>query len=136
MKEYGSVGSRSKLYSIDLGRRSLRTLGLRKSGDLLLALDKELVTYNPDGQKIKNVGVCGTKDAFNVTCYVESLVLLEEGHEVLEEAQLILFLIFDTCFLFRKYDQLGCDVYTLMLLDVYTSMLLITLLNANVVLSY
>lgn len=100
---------------------------------MLLVLHKELVSYNPDSQKVKNVGVCGAKDAFHVNTYVESLVLLEEGHEILEEAQysadewnlwstqmssflndllLILFLICDTCFSFKKYDQLGCDVYT------------------------
>ncbi|KAM7503211.1 hypothetical protein LguiB_002115 [Lonicera macranthoides] len=34
-----------------------------------------------------NLGVNSTKDVFSVASYVESLVLLEEGHEVLGEAQ-------------------------------------------------
>ncbi|KAM7497889.1 hypothetical protein LguiA_022303 [Lonicera macranthoides] len=88
MKEYGSVWSWSKLYSIiDLGLGFLRILGLRKNGDLLLASDHDLVSYNSDGQNIKNLGVSSTIDSFHATSYVESLVLLKEGYEVPKEAQ-------------------------------------------------
>ncbi|KAM7503209.1 hypothetical protein LguiB_002113 [Lonicera macranthoides] len=87
MKEYGSVGSWSKLYSINLQRRLVRTLGLRKNGDLLLAVGKDLVSYNPESEKFKNLGVRSARDAFHVASYVESLVLLKEGHEVPVEAQ-------------------------------------------------
>ncbi|KAM7503210.1 hypothetical protein LguiB_002114 [Lonicera macranthoides] len=86
MKEYGSVWSCSKLYSVDLGLEFLRILGLRKNGDLLLASNQDLVSYNPDSQNIKNLGVSSTINSFHATSYVESLVLLKEGHEVPKEA--------------------------------------------------
>ncbi|KAM7497886.1 hypothetical protein LguiA_022300 [Lonicera macranthoides] len=59
----------------------------RKLRILLLVVGEELVSYNPNTQKFKNLGVNSTKDVFSVASYVESLVLIEEGHEVLGEAQ-------------------------------------------------
>ncbi|KAM7497893.1 hypothetical protein LguiA_022307 [Lonicera macranthoides] len=72
MTQYASVGSWSKLSSIDLGQRLVRTLGLRKNGDLLLVVGKELVSHHPKSQEMKNLGVHSTKDAFYVASYVEN----------------------------------------------------------------
>ncbi|KAM7503215.1 hypothetical protein LguiB_002119 [Lonicera macranthoides] len=82
MKEYGIVESWSKLCTIDLGGILMRTIGLRKNGDFLLAVDEDLFSYNPNNHHIKNLGLQSSSPAFFVAGYVDSLVLLEEGHRV------------------------------------------------------
>ncbi|KAM7497892.1 hypothetical protein LguiA_022306 [Lonicera macranthoides] len=82
MKEYGVVESWHKLCTIDLGGRLTRTIGLRRNGDFLLAVDEDLVSYNPNTHQIKNLGLRSISHAFYVASYVDSLVLLEEGHKV------------------------------------------------------
>ncbi|THF99667.1 F-box/kelch-repeat protein At3g06240-like [Camellia sinensis] len=64
MKEYGVVGSWSKQYTIDLDGRLVLTLGLRKNGEMLLGMGREVVLYDSESQEITNLGVRGSKDAF------------------------------------------------------------------------
>ncbi|KAL7255923.1 hypothetical protein ACSBR1_009954 [Camellia fascicularis] len=84
MKEYGVVGCWSKQYTIDLDGRLVLTLGLRKNGEMLLGMGRELVSYDFESQEITNLGVHGSKNAFWVDNYTESLVLLEEGTQVVD----------------------------------------------------
>ncbi|CAL5406765.1 unnamed protein product [Camellia sinensis] len=84
MKKYGVVGSWSKQYTIDLDGRLVLTLGLRKNGEMLLGMGRELVSYDFESQEITNLGVYGSKDAFWVDNYMKSLVLLEEGTQVVD----------------------------------------------------
>ncbi|CAL5342846.1 unnamed protein product [Camellia sinensis] len=84
MKEYGVVGSWSKQYTIDLDERLVLMLGLRKNGEMLLGMGRQLVSYDFESQEITNLGVRGSKDAFWVDNYTESLVLLEEGTQVVD----------------------------------------------------
>lgn len=84
MKEYGVVGSWSKQYTIDLDGRLVLMLGLRKNGEMLLGMGRELVSYDFESQEITNLGVRGSKHAFWVDNYTESLVLLKEGTQVVD----------------------------------------------------
>lgn len=84
MKEYGVVGSWSKQYTIDLDGRLVLMLGLRKNGEMLLGMGRELVSYDFESQEITNLGVRGSKHAFWVDNYTESLVLLKEGTQAVD----------------------------------------------------
>lgn len=81
LKEYGVVESWSKQYEIDLDGRLVLMLGLRKNGEMLLVLGKELVSYDPESEGIKKLGLSACKDSFWLGDYMETLVLLEEGTE-------------------------------------------------------
>ncbi|KAG5530933.1 hypothetical protein RHGRI_025769 [Rhododendron griersonianum] len=63
MKEYGVAESWSNQYEIDLDGRLVLVLGLRKNGEMLLVMGKELVSYNPESEGIKKLGVSGCKDS-------------------------------------------------------------------------
>ncbi|KAE9457251.1 hypothetical protein C3L33_10853, partial [Rhododendron williamsianum] len=63
MKEYGVAEYWSKQYEIDLDGRLVLVLGLRKNGEMLLVMGKELVSYNPESEGIKKLGVSGCKDS-------------------------------------------------------------------------
>ncbi|CAL5336273.1 unnamed protein product [Camellia sinensis] len=84
MKEYGVVESWTKLFTIDFGIS--KAVGFRKNGEFL-AEDKEgkLVTYDFKIRQIVYLGIHGLKQSFHLENYMESLVLLIEGNEVLEE---------------------------------------------------
>ncbi|KAL7218693.1 hypothetical protein ACSBR2_011876 [Camellia fascicularis] len=84
MKEYGVVESWTKLFTIDFGIS--KAVGFRKNGEFL-AEDREgkLVTYDFKTGQIVYLGIHGLKQSFNLENYMESLVLLIEGNEVLEE---------------------------------------------------
>ncbi|CAL5342852.1 unnamed protein product [Camellia sinensis] len=84
MKDYKVVGSWGKQYTIDLDGRLVLMFGLRKNGEMLLGMGRELVSYDFESQEITNLGVRGSKDAFWVDNYTESLVLLEEGTQVVD----------------------------------------------------
>ncbi|KAI8551283.1 hypothetical protein RHMOL_Rhmol06G0173400 [Rhododendron molle] len=87
MKEYGVAESWSKQYEIDLDGRLVLVLGLRKNGEMLLVMGKELVSYNPESEGIKKLGVSGCKDSFWFGDYTESLVLLGGADSVNGEAE-------------------------------------------------
>lgn len=87
MKEYGVAESWSKQYEIDLDGRLVLVLGLRKNGEMLLVMGKELVSYNPESEGIKKLGVSGCKDSFWFRDYTESLVLLGGADSVNGEAE-------------------------------------------------
>ncbi|THG21162.1 hypothetical protein TEA_011496 [Camellia sinensis var. sinensis] len=84
MTEYGVVESWTKLFTIDFGIS--KAVGFRKNGEFL-AEDSEgkLVTYDFKMGQIVYLGIHGLKQSFHLDNYMESLVLLIEGNEVLEE---------------------------------------------------
>ncbi|XP_028084940.1 F-box protein At3g07870-like [Camellia sinensis] len=84
MKEYGAVESWTKFFTIDFGIS--KAVGFRKNGEFL-AKDREgkLVTYDFKTRQIVYLGIHGLKQSFHLENYMESLVLLIEGNEVLEE---------------------------------------------------
>ncbi|KAI8029618.1 F-box/kelch-repeat protein [Camellia lanceoleosa] len=84
MKEYGVAESWSNLFNIDLEGGLGMVLCCRRNGDVLLAAKGgELVSYNCGTKASMNIGMmCGTKDSYYVDSYMESLVLLIEGNEV------------------------------------------------------
>ncbi|KAI8009225.1 hypothetical protein LOK49_LG07G01922 [Camellia lanceoleosa] len=84
MKEYGVVGSWSMQYMIDRDGRLVLTLGLRKNREMLMGMGRQLVSYDFESQEITNLGVRGSKYVFLVDNYTESLVLLEEGTQVVD----------------------------------------------------
>ncbi|GMP53664.1 hypothetical protein CsSME_00019061 [Camellia sinensis var. sinensis] len=84
MKEYGVVESWTKLFTIDFGIS--KAVGFRKNAEFL-AEDREgkLVTYDFKTGQIVYLGIHGLKQSFHLENYMESLVLLIDGNEVLEE---------------------------------------------------
>ncbi|KAI8006004.1 hypothetical protein LOK49_LG07G01931 [Camellia lanceoleosa] len=71
-------------YMVDCDGRLVLTLGLRKNGEMLMGMGRQLVSYDFESQEITNLGVRGSKYAFLVDNYTESLVLLEEGTQVVD----------------------------------------------------
>ncbi|KAL1560701.1 F-box/kelch-repeat protein-like protein [Salvia divinorum] len=84
MKEYGVRASWTKLYRIDLVEGFERVVGF-KYGEALLALKgQELVAYNPESMRSRNLGIYGTPRSFYIDNYVESLLLLNRNIEPAE----------------------------------------------------
>ncbi|KAI4376397.1 hypothetical protein MLD38_014165 [Melastoma candidum] len=80
MREYGAAESWTKLFAIDICELGgiVRVIGFRKHGEVLLITpNDELVSYNPESQKISRLGLYGVANSFEVVNYVESLTLLE-----------------------------------------------------------
>ncbi|KAL7086862.1 hypothetical protein ACP275_13G028600 [Erythranthe tilingii] len=85
MKEYRVEESWTRLYTVDLMRGAFRVMGFRKCGEALLGLYRldldtnriDLVSYNQDSRRVKDLGIYGTiTPSFYVDNYVESLLLL------------------------------------------------------------
>ncbi|KAM7497934.1 hypothetical protein LguiA_022348 [Lonicera macranthoides] len=86
MQEYGNVESWSERFLVDLEGGISNVVGFRKSGELLL--EKwigSLVSYDPESDRIRSVGIHGGKDSFFMGNYVKSLALLDAQKEVLGE---------------------------------------------------
>ncbi|KAM7503290.1 hypothetical protein LguiB_002194 [Lonicera macranthoides] len=84
MGEYGNVGSWSKRFFVELDGGISNVLGFGNSGELLLEkCIGRLVSYMPESDEIKNLGIRGFKDSFYVGNYVESLVLMDAEKGVL-----------------------------------------------------
>ncbi|KAL7128921.1 hypothetical protein ABFS83_13G027200 [Erythranthe nasuta] len=96
MKEYCVRESWTKLYTIRLLNVVSRVIGFWKSGEALLFLDRQgiapytdcsvrfcLVVYNPDSRQTKDLGIYGS-GCFYVNSYVESLLLLKIGGELIQ----------------------------------------------------
>ncbi|KAA8524975.1 hypothetical protein F0562_011387 [Nyssa sinensis] len=80
MMEYGVVDSWTKLYTIDLQGGLQKTVGFRKNGEVLLATARgKLISYDPNFQRMKSIGIHGAIDSFYVDTYEESLALLGVG---------------------------------------------------------
>ena len=58
------VGSWSKRYNIDLDGRLVLPLGLRKNGETLVGMGKELVSCDPESEEVEKFGVSGCKGSF------------------------------------------------------------------------
>lgn len=94
MKEYGIVNSWTKKLEIKLGSfygPFQRPLGFTRNGHVLMAARSgDLVSYDPESENFKGLGINGGLSGdqqsfyFYVHTYVESLVLLEGLDRVLE----------------------------------------------------
>nr|XP_023884327.1 uncharacterized protein LOC111996579 [Quercus suber]POE70680.1 f-box protein [Quercus suber] len=83
MKEYGVASSWTKFSHQypTLGMHHPCPVGFRRNGEvILLNIGGGLVTWNPDSQNIKNLGINGYFDTF-FGSYVESLVLLDKANK-------------------------------------------------------
>ncbi|KAM7503259.1 hypothetical protein LguiB_002163 [Lonicera macranthoides] len=84
MEEYGNVGSWSKRFFVELDGGISNVLGFGNSGELLLEkCIGSLVSYQPERDGFKSLGICGFKDSFYVGNYVESLLLMDAKGGVL-----------------------------------------------------
>lgn len=80
MKDYGVKESWTKLYRINLVEGFEKVVAFWRSGEALLTLKGlELVAYNPETRRTKNLGIYGTPRSFYIDNYAESLLLLR-GH--------------------------------------------------------
>ncbi|KAK9285130.1 hypothetical protein L1049_024315 [Liquidambar formosana] len=80
MKEYGVAESWSKRCTVSLRGGLGTAVALRKKGEILMSTDDgELVSYHPETQQTKDLGIHGTKDSFYVDNYMETLVLLNNS---------------------------------------------------------
>ncbi|KAK6134291.1 hypothetical protein DH2020_031981 [Rehmannia glutinosa] len=88
MKEYGVQESWIKHFSFDFhdfGGRFLRPLWVRNKGEVItVCQDGRLISYDPDGGEVKDLGVHGSRSddyrrSIHVESYVESLVLIGRG---------------------------------------------------------
>ncbi|XP_059669010.1 F-box/kelch-repeat protein At3g06240-like [Cornus florida] len=74
MKEYGVASSWTRLFIVDIGRRS-KVLGFRKTGEVVVRMDDcSLVSYGPNSKK--DIGISAKQYSFRLVPYLESLVLL------------------------------------------------------------
>ncbi|XP_059663821.1 F-box protein CPR1-like [Cornus florida] len=86
MKEYGVVESWTKLFTI--GRQIGRVLGLRKTGEILVAkvallsfdFGRELVSFDPVNKQQVNLGIRWSQCSPRLDTYMESLVLLDRKY--------------------------------------------------------
>ncbi|KAK6157536.1 hypothetical protein DH2020_011784 [Rehmannia glutinosa] len=88
MKEYGVQESWIKHFSFDFhdfGGRFLRPLWVRNKGEVItVCQDGRLISYDPDGGEVKDLGVHGSRSddyrrSIHVESYVESLILIGRG---------------------------------------------------------
>ncbi|KAK9285244.1 hypothetical protein L1049_024433 [Liquidambar formosana] len=83
MKKYGAAESWSKQYTFEWMDFALPFLGSLKNGELVVKDDHDgkLIFYDPRVQQVKDVRIHGIRGSLCVfTCYMESLVLLNEGN--------------------------------------------------------
>ncbi|XP_028073788.1 F-box/kelch-repeat protein At3g06240-like [Camellia sinensis] len=89
MKENGVVASWVKQFRIDLCGGLRKPIGMRKNGEVLVAMrDGYLVSCDPKSKRIMNLGIVGFTDlycyhSFAVDTYTESLGLLDKGVDFL-----------------------------------------------------
>lgn len=61
-------------------------LGCRENGEMLMtSRNGELVSYKPENQIVKGLGIRGAQDSFFLDTFVESLALLNEGKRIVKE---------------------------------------------------
>ncbi|KAI8558429.1 hypothetical protein RHMOL_Rhmol04G0092600 [Rhododendron molle] len=77
MKDYGVAESWTKLFSSNLLGKPNKTLGFRKNGEVLLALDDSLASYAPGIETLAITGIKGFSPGFHVIPFMETLVSVE-----------------------------------------------------------
>ncbi|KAG5551860.1 hypothetical protein RHGRI_010084 [Rhododendron griersonianum] len=82
MKEYGVAESWTKLFSSNLLGKPNKTLGFRKNGEVLLALDDSLASYAPGIETLAITGIKGFSPGFHVIPFMETLVSVENRNGV------------------------------------------------------
>ncbi|CAL5406742.1 unnamed protein product [Camellia sinensis] len=83
MEKYGLVESWTKLFAIIDYQESLGpVIGFRKNNEVLLVSSGNLVSYDPETKEKKNHGIHGIGYLFYVDTYVESLVLVRGGEQI------------------------------------------------------
>lgn len=84
MKEYGVSESWTKLFTLTIPGRWMRTLVFRKDGQVILPLsNNKLFSCDPESDEIKDLDVSDRRP-FYISTYRESLVLLK-GHSSITE---------------------------------------------------
>ncbi|XP_059661227.1 F-box protein At3g07870-like isoform X2 [Cornus florida] len=82
MKEYGVMESWTKLFTVDLGGEIDEVLGFRKTGEVLVAKDQWVVSYDPESKQEVNLRIRWSPHSFHLDTYMESLVLLDGKDQV------------------------------------------------------
>ncbi|XP_052181421.1 F-box protein CPR1-like [Diospyros lotus] len=84
MEKYGMDNSWTKLFNIELLQGVSAVLGSRKNGELLVVTsDNKLVSYDPDDEQVKDLGIRKSTTSLNVNTYTGSLILLDRTYGVL-----------------------------------------------------
>ncbi|KAG8372876.1 hypothetical protein BUALT_Bualt12G0112700 [Buddleja alternifolia] len=85
MKEYGVVGSWTKMYSINVNPRVVILIMFTMDEEIIFENDEEdVLSYHLGMKLIRSLGL-GEQAYFDLVAYTESLVLLEDYHDELEE---------------------------------------------------
>ncbi|XP_052184040.1 F-box/kelch-repeat protein At3g06240-like isoform X3 [Diospyros lotus] len=87
MEKYGIDHSWTKLFNIELLQGVDLVLGSRKNGEFLVVTkDEKLVSYDPDDEQFKDLGICRTCSfvlracSLYVSPYIESLILVDSSN--------------------------------------------------------
>ncbi|XP_052182638.1 F-box protein CPR1-like isoform X2 [Diospyros lotus] len=84
MEKYGMDNSWTKLFNIELWQGVHEVLGSRKNGELLvITSDQKLVSYDPDVEQVKDLGIRRIPTSLHVNTCIESLNLLDRAYGVL-----------------------------------------------------
>ena len=93
MKSYGAFDSWTKQFTIDRNEGIRRIVGVQKNGHILVErqvkpFSSELSSYDPEGQQVKDLGICGVPHLFRVIDnYVENLVLLDKPNDAVSKSR-------------------------------------------------
>ncbi|KAA0057361.1 F-box protein CPR30-like [Cucumis melo var. makuwa] len=86
LRKYDVVESWTKILSVDPSQGLGMALGCRENGEMLMtSRNGELVSYKPENQIVKGLGIRGAQDSFFLDTFVESLALLNEGKRIVKE---------------------------------------------------
>ncbi|CAK9146364.1 unnamed protein product [Ilex paraguariensis] len=79
MRQYGMAESWMRQFTIVQLQISL-PLMIRNNGEVLLVMNNgNLVSYDPENQQVKDLGICGLPSSFRIVSYMPSLALLDGG---------------------------------------------------------
>lgn len=86
LRNYDVLESWTKIVSVDPSQGLGMALDCRENGEMLMtSRNGELVSYKPENQTVKGLGIRGAQDSFFLGSFVESLALLNEGKRILKE---------------------------------------------------
>ncbi|KAG7022573.1 F-box protein CPR30, partial [Cucurbita argyrosperma subsp. argyrosperma] len=86
LRKYDVPESWTKILSVDPSQGLGMALGCRENGEMLMtSRNGELVSYKPDNQIVKGLGIRGAHDSFFLDTFVESLALLNQGKRIVKE---------------------------------------------------
>ncbi|XP_022158895.1 F-box protein CPR30-like [Momordica charantia] len=86
LRKYDVHESWTRILSVDPSQGLGMALGCRENGEMLMtSRNGELVSYKPENQTVKGLGIRGAADSFFLDIFVESLALINEGKGIVEE---------------------------------------------------